>query len=97
MKCLRGVDEENPENASGTFTVVRRDDGSSMHAFHLPEGSVCQIRFGIAANPYEVQRIVNDFALEGCLVGRKRRGSYDVQFEPFQNAQEMIAGAQDQG
>lgn len=97
VKCLRGVDEENPENASGTFTVVRRDDGSSMHAFHLPEGSVCQIRFGIAANPYEVQRIVNDFALEGCLVGRKRRGSYDVQFEPFQNAQEMIAGAQDQG
>ncbi|ATY34912.1 DUF2971 domain-containing protein [Sphingomonas psychrotolerans] len=97
VKCLRGVDEDDPENASGTFTVVRREEGSSMHAFHLPEGSVSRVCFGIAANPYEVQRIVNDFGLEGCLIGRKRRGSYDVQFEPFHSAQEMIAGAEDPG
>lgn len=97
VKCLRDVDGDNPKNASGSFTVVRREDGSSMHAFHLPEGSVTQIRFGIAANPYEVHRIVSDFELEDCLIGRKRRGSYDVQFEPFYSAEEMIAGSHDSG
>ncbi len=97
VKCLRDVDEDDPENASGRFTIVHREDGSAMHAFQLPEGCVTQIAFGIAANPYEVHRIVNDFELEGCLIGRKRRGSYDVQFEPFQGAEEMIAGSQDPG
>ena len=54
VKCLRGVDEDQAENESGSFTVVRREDGSAMHALRLPGGSVTQVCFGIAANPYEV-------------------------------------------
>lgn len=94
VKCLRDLDDDESENASGQFSFVRRADGSAMHAYHLPERSIAGIAFGVSANPYEVQRIVHEFGLEGCMIGRKRRGSYDVHFEPFHSAEDMISGAE---
>jgi len=94
VKCLRYLDSSESENASGQFSVVQRADGSAMHAYHLPKGSIAGIFFGVNANPYGVQRIVSDFGLKGCMIGRKRRGSYDVQFEQFHSAEEMISGAE---
>ena len=64
-----------------------------MHAFHLPEECITGIYFGIKANRYDVHRIVRDFDLEGAHIGRKRRGSYDVNFELFTDVEDIIAGA----
>ena len=93
VKCLREIDEDNPENASGRFSIVQRPDQTTMFAYHLPPDVITNVFFGINANPYEVHRVVHEFGIVGSQIGRKRRGSYDVHFEPYQGVEEMIAGA----
>jgi hypothetical protein len=83
VKCLRGLNEGQSELESGRFTIVKREDNSEMPAYHLPEGSITNILFGINSDAREMRRIVEDFELAGCRIGRKTRGSYDVQFVPL--------------
>lgn len=82
VKCLRGLGTDHGENASGTFSIIARPDGSPMFAYHLPPGSIVGVYFGIKARRANVSRLINDFELSNAHVAHQRRGSYDVHFQP---------------
>ncbi|MCW2338207.1 hypothetical protein M2337_002440 [Sphingobium sp. B2D3A] len=86
VKCLHGLGESAVTNQAGEFSIVERGDGSSMYAFHMPEQCITGIYFGINANVQEAQRIASDFGIKGSMIGLKQRGSYDVNFRPFEKA-----------
>lgn len=83
LKSLEGIDQEDAETPSGTFTVISTRE-RRLHLYHLRKGSIREVYFGIRV----------DLCQAEAMADRLKRTNQDIRlFECILDLNELSVGA----